>query len=150
MMVGQLPFAMRNSKNKTSAEKKDFFRITIQKGIKCSKHQKILASTPPFFRDLLKNCLEPNPGDRYDITELENHPWVYEEFIEKYQEVDEKWKLQAIEEIKDMTSLDEDDIREDVAKKPFGIIGGCYNIKKFLYLENRISSVFRKEATQVE
>jgi hypothetical protein len=146
MMIGQLPFAMRNPKNTSTSERKEYFKVEVQKGLKRQKHQSLLNGTPIPFRHLLYKLMEPNPQDRYDIHMLENHPWIYEEFTEKFQEISGDWKYDAVQETADAMGVSFAQVMSNIEEDPYGPVGGIYNIKKYLYLENRTKFELRNES----
>lgn len=101
----------------------------------------ILSSTSFFtvFKDLLSKMLNPSRLLRIKIEQLEKHPWILENFVEEFLPVSDKWKQETFHKLSKLFNLTLDNVIDEIINRPYGQLGGTYNIEKHLHQMNKIT-----------
>lgn len=91
------------------------------------------------FKDLLSKMLNPTRQLRIKIEQLEKHRWILGVFVEEFPPVCEKWKQESFHKLAKRYDLTLAKVTDEIADRPFGPLGGIYNIEKRSHQLNKIA-----------
>lgn len=101
------------------------------------------------MQNLLINLLEPSPQKRFTINEVEHSSWIFDDFDIQYQEIDRDWKIQKFEAYAKSLNCSVEKVVAEIREKPFGTLGGLYNVDKFLYRNEKFELVQRADSEEL-
>ena len=70
---------------------------------------------------------------------MEKHPWIHGAFLEQFDAIDEKWKADVHKRMAKSFDLTIEDVADELSSKPYGQLGGIYNIEKHLHQLSKIA-----------
>jgi hypothetical protein len=90
------------------------------------------------FKDLMSKMLNPVRQLRINSAHVERHPWISGVFSEEFPPITEAWKSEMIATYAKLFDLSIEAVADQIASKPYGQLGGIFNIEKHLHQVNKI------------
>lgn len=93
--------------------------------------------------------INPKRKLRVNIDQVSSHPWVKGVFNETFLPVSETWKKKMFEKYARDFNLTIEAVASEIKTKPYGQLGGIYNIEKHLRQKNTIELKKASSGTSV-
>ena len=83
--------------------------------------------------------LNPSSELRLKVAQIQKHPWITNAFGEEFTPINEKWKTEMFQKYSKGSNLTMEEVADEISKRPYGQLGGIYNIEKHLHQMNKIA-----------
>lgn len=93
--------------------------------------------------------VNPSRKLRVKIDQVAKHPWVQSVFNESYLPVSDTWKKKTFTSYARDFNLTIEAVASEIKTRPYGRLGGIYNIEKHLYQKNTIELKKARSGTSV-
>lgn len=91
------------------------------------------------FKDLVSKMLNPSRQLRIKIPQIQKHFWITGAFGEEFAPIGEKWKSETYQKYAKSSNLTIDEISDEISNRPYGQLGGIFNIEKHFHQVNKIA-----------
>lgn len=85
------------------------------------------------LKDLVSKMLNPNRPLRLKIHQVEKHQWIQGVLVEEFEPITAEWQEETLQKIAKTSTVEVDDVVDELGKNPYGKLGGFYNIEKRLH-----------------
>lgn len=83
--------------------------------------------------------LNPSRQLRLKMQQVQKHPWIAGAFGGEFLPISEKWKNEKFQKYASSLNLTMEEIADEISTRPYGQLGGIYNIEKHLHQMSKIA-----------
>ncbi|XP_043277759.1 MAP/microtubule affinity-regulating kinase 3-like [Venturia canescens] len=148
MVTGELPFLSPRTEKTSAEEWRRKLMTQIFRGLTTLQEKKI-SSVSMDYKNLVRGLLEPVAHRRIPMVDIFRHPWLYDRNKNSFDvafHTKDNFKSDVLRsifrEINAASGLTDANINEKIRLKPYGQIGGMFNIKAHKLLGTGSIDVF--------